>query len=103
MATDVEGRSLIKKSVVLHPIMDQYIRKTWALLIEAGHDATYSTALNFMLLAAIDESIKDDGLSEETRDDLWGFVNDQRTIDKLNRADYLDQLRGGLFREEMDS
>lgn len=30
-----------KKTVILHPIMDDYIRKTWAMLIENDYDATY--------------------------------------------------------------
>lgn len=46
----------IKKTVVIHPIMDSYIRKTWAILIENGKDASYSTALNFMILATIFEA-----------------------------------------------
>lgn len=102
MAIDIEGRSLIKKSVVLHPLMDQYVRKTWALLIDAGHDATYSTALNFMLLAAIGESIKDDGLSQQTREDVWNFINDQATIGKLNLQEHLHELRQGLMQQEME-
>jgi hypothetical protein len=103
MTLAIDGQSLVKKSVVLHPLMDQYVRKTWALLIDGGHDATYSTALNFMLLAAIEESIKDGGLSEETRNDLWEFVNDQKTIQKLNLQEHLGELRRGLMQEEMES
>lgn len=102
MAIDVEGRGLVKKSVVLHPLMDQYVRKTWALLVDAGHDATYSTALNFMLLAAIGESIKDDGLSEQTREDVWNFINDQATINKLNLQEHLQQWRSGIIQQEME-
>lgn len=103
MAIDVEGRGLQKKSVVIHPLMDGYVRKTWALLIDAGYDATYSTALNFMLLAAIGESIKEDGLAEQTRDDIWGFMNDQETIGKLNLQEHLDALRRGLMQQKMAS
>ena len=83
----------IKKTVVLHPMMDQYVRKTWAILIEDGYDATYSMALNFMLLTAIQEGIKDGGLAKETADVLRSFVNDQATISQLNLQDHLGQLR----------
>jgi len=48
--------TVIKKTVVIHPLMDSYVRKTWAILIENGKDASYSTALNFMLLATIFEA-----------------------------------------------
>lgn len=84
--------TVIKKTVVIHPIMDSYIRKTWAILIENGKDASYSTALNFMLLAAIFEATKPDGLSEKTRDLVWDFVEDQKTIDELNLQDTLTAL-----------
>jgi hypothetical protein len=48
--------TVIRKTIAIHPIMDSYIRKTWALLIEEGYDEGYSTALNFMLLATIMEA-----------------------------------------------
>ena len=83
----------IKKTVVLHPIMDQYVRKTWAILIEDGYDATYSMALNFMILVAIQEGIKDGGLADETVDVVRSFLNDQATISHLNLQDHLGQLR----------
>lgn len=80
---------VIKKTVAIHPLMDQYIRKTWALLVESGYDATYSTALNFMLLATIYEATQERGLSEKARDLIWKFVADQKTIDELNLQDHL--------------
>jgi len=82
----------IKKTVVIHPIMDSYIRKTWAILIESGKDASYSSALNFMLLATILEAQKPEGLSEEIRELIWNFVDDQKTIDELNLQDLLITL-----------
>jgi len=80
---------IIKKTVVIHPIMDSYIRKTWAILIENGKDASYSTALNFMLLATILEATKSEGLSQKARDLVWNFVEDQKTINELNLQDFL--------------
>jgi hypothetical protein len=68
--------------------MDFYVRKTWALLIESGRDASYSSALNFMLLATIFETQKPEGLSEKTRELIWNFIEDQKTIDELNLEDF---------------
>lgn len=93
MSNDIEERKTVKKTVVLHPIMDQYVRKTWAILIDEGCDATYSTALNFMLLAAIAEATKDGGLCHETRNHIWAFVEDQETLQSLNLQDHLIRLR----------
>jgi len=80
---------VIKKTVAMHPIMDSYVRKTWALLIENGKDASYSSALNFILLATIFETQKPEGLSEKTRELLWNFIDDQKTIDELNLQDFM--------------
>ncbi|GAH62823.1 unnamed protein product [marine sediment metagenome] len=89
-----EAVTTVKKTVVLHPIMDTYVRKTWAILIEDGHDATYSMALNFMLLATIMLAKNEEGLSEETQETLQGFLSDQQTINHLNSQEYLSRLRG---------
>ena len=90
--TDKEKQAIIKKTVVIHPIMDSYIRKTWAMLIEEGYDATYSSALNFMLVAMIMETTKEGGLTDDTRDTIWKFARDQATIRKLNLEDHLANL-----------
>ena len=88
-----EKVQMVKKTVVLHPIMDNYIRKTWAILIDNGHDANYSTALNWMLLAAIMEVAKEGGMCEETIETLGSFTDDQATIMDLNLQDHLVNLR----------
>ena len=80
---------VVKKTVAIHPMIDMHIRKVWSLLIEKGYDATYSTALNFMLLGAIFEAVKEDGWSEKTRELVWNFIEDQKTIDELNLEDQL--------------
>ena len=84
---------MVKKTVVLHPMMDEYVRKTWAMLIENGRDATYSMAVNFMLLATIKEAIREEGLSPETRDAIWEYANDQRATDLMNLHDGLTKVR----------
>ena len=94
MATE---KKLVKKTLIIHPIMDSYVRKTWAILIENGYDATYSTALNFMLLTAIMEAAKESGLDEKTTETIWGFLNDEATISDLNWHDLLLRL-GDIYR-----
>lgn len=89
---DHEDMTVVKKTVAIHPIMDSYIRKTWAILIENGKDASYSTAFNFMVLATIFEATKPDGLSNKTRELIWNFVEDQKTINELNLEDLLTTL-----------
>ncbi len=85
-------QKLIKKTVVIHPIMDSYIRKTWALLVEAGYDATYSSAVNMMLLMATMEAAEKDGLTAKTKKAIWDFAADQATINTLNLQDHIAQL-----------
>jgi len=83
----------IKKTVVLHPIMDEYIRKSWAILIENGYDATYSMTVNFMLLIAIHGAIEEGGLSARTHEIIWEYASDQTTINQLNLQDHIASLR----------
>jgi hypothetical protein len=89
----------IKKTIVIHPLMDSYIRKTWSILIESGKDASYSTALNFMLLATIMEAQKEKGLGEKAREVIWDFMDDEKTINELNLKDSLSTLEGKLKSE----
>ena len=66
---------MIKRTVVLDPVVDAYVRKVWAMLIDTGADANYSTALNFLSLAIIQEARKAPGsLPRDTRKLLWDFV-----------------------------
>ena len=41
---------VIKKSVTIHPIVDEVVRNLWAILIQKGYDATYSTTLNMLAI-----------------------------------------------------
>lgn len=84
---------VIKKTVALHPIADRYIRLTWASLIKEGYDATYSTALNWMLIAIIWELSKSKGkLKKSTLDTLADFMNDPEAAGELNAQDYIETL-----------
>ena len=84
--------TVVKKSVAIHPIMDKGVRKIWSHLIENGYDATYSTAVNFMLLGAIFEATKKGGWSDETIRIVWNFVEDKKTIKELNLEDQLANI-----------
>ena len=92
MTTGNDSR-VIKKTVALHPIMDSYVRKTWAMLIDEGYDATYSSALNFMLLLAVVQASGSDGLSRETKDMIWAFAGNRELINALNLEGNVTRLR----------
>lgn len=93
-----------KKTVVLHPLLDRFVRQTQAILLEdevegeASVDATYSAAVNFMLLAAIHEAERPDGWSPETREVVWNFAHDPATIHDLNLRERLATVRQALAR-----
>lgn len=89
---------VVKKTVVIHPVIDKYIRMAWAALIEAGYDATYSTALNLMLLAAILEILKS-GLSRETVEVLQSFLRDAKTVEELKLAEQISDITEKIMRE----
>ncbi len=94
--------AVIKKSVVLHPLIERFVRETQAVLIRAEPpvDATYSAALNFMLLGAIQEALKPGGLSHTTRDLIWDFVHDREAIEELNLHDRLGSISDAFARLE---
>lgn len=89
---------MVKKTVAIHPVIDKYIRMTWALLIEAGYDATYSTALNLMLLAAILEISRGD-LSRETAEILQSFLRDVKTVEELKLVEQVSDITERIMRE----
>lgn len=78
---------IVKKTVAIHPIMDKYIRDMWAILIKDGRDASYSTALNYMLLEHI-LSVAKDGIDGDVADDLNSFLDDEETVEELDLEDY---------------
>lgn len=78
---------VVKKTVALNPIIDDYVRKTWSILIEDGYDASYSTALNYMLLCQI-MTVAEKGIPRKVRDDLNSFLADESSIDELNIEDF---------------
>jgi hypothetical protein len=80
--------SVVKKSVAIHPIIDKGIRRVWSLLIDMGYDASYSTAINFILLGAFFEATKEEGFSNETLNHMQDFLKNKK-IDEINIADQL--------------
>lgn len=83
--------TVVKKTVALHPVMDQFVRKLWAMLIENGYSASYSTALNYMLLEHV-RSVEENGIAKKVNDDLGNFLADEDTISDLNLEDYANNM-----------
>ncbi len=92
---------VIKKTVAIHPKMDRYIRITWARLIELGYDASYSTALNYMLLGHILTAIEKP-LSKKVVNDLSSFLADAATVGALDLEDYGTRV-DELFERRQDA
>jgi len=69
---------VIKKSVTIHPIVDEVVRKLWAIMIQKGYDATYSTTLNMLALGGyLSVSLMKEGSKEwqEYFKIINGFLN----------------------------
>jgi hypothetical protein len=84
---------VVKKTVALNPIMDLYVRKLWSWMIELGYDATYSTALNFMLLIAVVQASGSEGLSQETKDVVWAYARNRELVKALDLEGHVTRLR----------
>lgn len=85
--------TVIKKTLAIHPVMDKYVRILWSQLVRNGFDATYSLALNYMLLAHIWEVVeRKGGFTKGTLDILDKFLEDNDTINELNAEDYKELL-----------
>jgi len=93
---------VIKKTVVLDDRIERFVRQTQAILVQAEPpvEASYSAAVNFMLLAAIQEASRPNGLSPDTREILWDFAYDAATIDELNLHERMDAVRSALTQSE---
>lgn len=95
---------VVRKTVVLHPIWNQYVRITQALILESGMDASYSLALNYMLLTGF-FSVVHQGIDEETMEIMSAFLEDEKTIEDLNFEDlklrYEEALSKKTFKDKM--
>lgn len=87
---------VVKKTVALHPIMDSYVRKLQAILVEKGYNATYSTALNYMLLCNVFD-VQHRKIHPKVAELLQAFLDDRKTIKQIQReermTEYLEQSR----------
>lgn len=79
---------VIKKTVAIRKELDKYIRITWSTLIENGYDATYSYALNFMLLEHTLAMAKPGVHNQKDNEILASFLRDEATIRSINIDDY---------------
>ncbi|MHB8573594.1 MAG: hypothetical protein ACYDAY_11690 [Candidatus Dormibacteria bacterium] len=85
----------VKKTVVIHPYLEPFIRKSWALLIDAGVDATYSSALNFMLVGFIVAANRQE-LPRAALESMWDFARDEKSLSELNLRDQLHHVNQRL-------
>jgi len=81
---------VIKKTVALHPIMDNYVRMLQAILIQKGWNATYSTALNYMVLYNVMD-VSTRKMHRKVLEVLRDFLHDRRTIREIQRQDRLTE------------
>ena len=91
----VVSKGIVKKSVAIHPIWDHYTRKMWAMLVDAGHNASYSTALNFMLLMGF-FLVVNRGIDEKTKGLMDDFLEDEKTLRQLGHQDLLLRFKEAL-------
>lgn len=90
--------AVVRKTVALHPSVDAFVKEAWAALIDRGFEATYSMALNFMLVGHHAQASLPEGLDREARDMMWDFAADPITTRHLNIQDHLARL-AALMRE----
>jgi phosphoribosyl-dephospho-CoA transferase len=86
---------VVKKTVALHPIMDGYVRKLQAILIEKGWNATYSTALNYFVLYHVFDTVYSKKRREEL---LQAFLEDTRTLGEIAKEDIITEYSGQMLR-----
>jgi hypothetical protein len=87
---------VVKKTIAIHPEVDQLIRKVWAMLIEKGYNVSYSTALHFTLLAGVCSMLKEGSLSEEEALRFVGNFMSGKKIEELDMEDADTKLTESL-------
>jgi hypothetical protein len=87
---------VVKKTVALHPIMDGYVRKLQAILIDKGWNATYSTALNYFILYHVFDTV----YGKKRRDELLkAFLEDTRTLGEIAKQDIITEYSEHMLRK----
>lgn len=96
------GVGVVKKTVVLDDRIERFVRLTQAILLQAEPpvEATYSAALNFMLVATIVEAGRPEGLSPETLETVWDFARDAPTVRKIGLHEQLEVVRRAFLEGE---
>ena len=80
---------VVKKTVALHPTMDAYIRKLHAILVDKGWNATYSTALNYIVLYQVFDTLYGKKRREEL---LNAFLEDNKTLGEIAKEDIITEF-----------
>lgn len=76
---------VVKKTVALNSVVDEVVRKCWAILIQRGYDATYSMALNALIMAGwLAPTYMRNKDSNKLFDDFNNFLHDENTIKEIN-------------------
>ena len=70
--------------------MDSYVRKLQAILIGKGCNATYSTALNYMVLYNVFD-VQQRRMDPKVAELLQSFLKDPRTINEIVKEDLLTE------------
>lgn len=87
---------VVKKTVAIHPGLDRTVRRFQAILVAMGYNATYSTALNYMVLYHISD-VTHRRMHPEVVKDLRKFLEDRETVNEILNEDalneYLEQSR----------
>ena len=89
-----EERSYVKRSVVFHPIVYEYVQKLRSIAMEKGIDLSFSGSVNAMIVYQIISVIENS--HKEGLKALWDFIFDKKTIEEINRKDQEEQ-----WKEEM--
>jgi len=87
---------VVKKTVALHPIMDGYVRKLQAILIDKGWNASYSTALNYFILYHVFDTVYGKKRREEL---LRAFLEDTRTLGEIAKQDIITEYSEHMLRK----
>jgi hypothetical protein len=81
----------VKRIVVLHEDLDRCVLRAWALLLQSGVEATYSAAINFMLVGHVTQAVEE--LTPAAQEAMWRFARDTLVVRHLNQQDRLGHLR----------
>ena len=90
--------TVLKKTVAINQIIDPYVRKLWSILIQEGFDASYSTALNLMLLGHI-INVSEKKLSGITKDELLSFLEDEKYSPNLQLDEYTSEVNDLFYKK----